>query len=464
MQNLFVQTYLWNTVLGVIVSGVGLSVLAFSLFRWKRKDISLMTFGATSLLYGSRFLVQIQLNQYVATEPTQALFYINAIVAYVIAVPLSGFLLHLFGRGWRNSMLWVFRAATLFAFIGILSDVIQAIPFSLERINNVLVIVWAVIIFKNATWPGMKRTRELQIVLAGFIVFGLFAVNENLVELNLMPWDWSEEAIGFLAFLLALGYVAGHRFFSNEARLLTIEREMEIARQIQSSILPRTLPTIHGLNLAVRYVPMASVGGDFYDVLLQDERHLCFLVADVSGHGVGAALIASMLKVAFASQQHNLSRPEKILAGLNHTLKDKLGDNFVTAACLFLDTDAGTMQYASAGHPPLILYRKPENKVYEFGDSGIILGPLPEAEYRGSMMQLESGDRLILYTDGIIETRNASGCFFGDGPFKNFIETHAHMPAEVFADTLLDHLTKWSGKPSHESLDDDLTLIVVDIS
>ena len=361
-------------------------------------------------------------------------------------------------------MLWVFRAATLFAFIGILSDVIQGIPFSLERTNNVLVIVWALVIFKNATWPGMKRTRELQIVLVGFIVFGIFAVNENLVALNLLPWGWGEEAIGFLAFLLALGYVAGQRFFSNEARLLTIERELEIARQIQTSILPRTLPSIHGLDMTARYIPMASVAGDFYDVLVQDAQRLCILVADVSGHGVGAALIASMLKVAFASQRHALCNPADVLAGMNNTLKDKLEDNFVTAACLFLDTEAGTLHYASAGHPPLILHRKLQNKIHEFGASGTILGPFPDAEYTCSTMHMESGDRLILYTDGIVETTNASGDSFGDGPFKGFIETHAHLSAGVFADALLEHLSKWSGKPSHKSLDDDLTLVVVDRS
>lgn len=290
----------------------------------------MLTFGATSLLYGLRLLVETQLSQYVTSAPPQTLIYLIAFITYVIAVPLSAFLLDLFGPGWKDSMLWMFRVAIFFACTGILSDLILSIPFSLNRLNSVLVIVGICVVLVNAFLPGLKRTRELRVVLIGFLVFGLFAVNENLVSLGFLPWEWQVEELGFLAFLLALAFVAGHRFFSNESRLLTIKHEMEIARQIQSSILPRTLPTIHGLDIAARYVPMASVAGDFYDLLVEDEKRFCILVADVSGHGVGAALIASMLKVAFASQHHVLSDPAQVLAGINHTLSGKLDSNFVT--------------------------------------------------------------------------------------------------------------------------------------
>jgi len=464
MQNPLLQGYFWNVVLAVVASAAGLAAMAISIFRWNRRDRSMLAFGATSLLYGLRLLVETQLGLYGGTAPPQALLFLTAFFTYIIGVPLSAFLLDLFGPGWRNSMLWVYRAAILFACAGILSDLILATPFSLDRLNNVLVIVWACVVLVNAFLPGVKRTQELRVVLVGFLVLVGFAVNENLVSLGFLPWEWHGEPLGFLAFLLALGYVAGHRFFSNESRLLTIEREMEIARQIQSSILPRTLPTIHGLDIAARYVPMTSVAGDFYDLLIEDEKRLCILIADVSGHGVGAALIASMLKVAFASQHHILSDPAQVLAGINHALSGNLENNFVTAGCLFLDPDAATMRYAGAGHPPVILHRRTEHRLYELDNNGLLLGPFPGAEYQSKAMQIESGDRLILYTDGIVETSNASGSFFGDGFFKTFIEAHAHLCAEDFADKLLRHLGEWSGKPSGESLDDDLTLIVVDRS
>jgi len=147
--------------------------------------------------------------------------------------------------------------------------------------------------------------------------------------------------------------VAANRFSGNEARLRSLEHELEIARRIQSSILPRALPSIRGLEMAARYVPMASVAGDFYDILAPDERHLCLLVADVSGHGLGAAILASMLKIAFASQQDDLHDPDRVLSGMNRALSGKLENNFVTAACLSLDIDTGNLRYAAAGHPPM---------------------------------------------------------------------------------------------------------------
>jgi uncharacterized integral membrane protein len=464
MQNVLLQGYFWNVLLAVVASAAGLVAIVVSILRWNRKNTSMLAFGATSLLYGLRLLVEAQLSQYGATAPPQTLLFLTALITYVIGVPLSAFFLDLFGPGWKNSMLWLLRAAIFFAFAGILSDVVLATPFSLESLNNTLVVIWAGVVLGNALWPGLQRTRELRVVLMGFLLLLVLAVNENLVSLGLLPWEWQGEPLGFLAVLLALGYVAGHRYFTNESQLLTIQREMEIARQIQSSILPRCLPAIHGLDIAARYVPMASVAGDFYDLLMEDERRLCILIADVSGHGVGAALIASMLKVAFASQHHVLSDPALVLAGINQALSGNLENNFVTAGCLFLDPDADTIRYAGAGHPPLILYRRTEHKFYELGNNGLLLGPFPDAEYQSKTMQIEAGDRLILYTDGIIETSNPSGSFFGEGFFKTFIEAHAHVSAENFADKLLQHLDEWSGKPSGDSLDDDLTLIVVDKS
>lgn len=121
------------------------------------------------------------------------------------------------------------------------------------------------------------------------------------------------------------------------------------------------------------------------------------------------------------------------------------------------------MSYTNAGHPALLLWRKIERKIYEFQQAGVMLGQLPDAQYTSTQHYLEPGDRIVLYTDGIIEATNASGEFFGDDRFKTFIETHAHLPANDFADTLLEHLTTWSGKRFDETAEDDLTLLVIDV-
>jgi len=463
MEHLLLREYFWNTVIAVLASAGGLAIIALSLLWSKRKDVSLLAVGTTSLLYGLRLLASVQLDQFTTGAPPRLLLYFDALSTYVIPVPLSGFLLSILGKGWKNSMLWAFRTTVAFAAAGILSDLLQATPGSLMSLNSALVILWALLLLSNGFLGYGTRRQELNALSLGFACFGLFAVNENLVRLRLVPWTWSWEELGFMVFLSSLGYVAARRFFVNEARLLTVERELEIAREIQSSILPRSLPATDGIRLAARYVPMASVAGDFYDVLVEDEQRLCLLVADVSGHGVGAALIASMLKVAFASQHHVLSDPARVLAGINRTLSGKLDQTFVTAGCLFLDMEKRSLCYAGAGHPPLLLFRKTEGKIHELNGTGTILGPFPQAEYTGASMDVTSGDRLILYTDGIIETKNGSGLFFEGEPFRAFITAHADRSPEAFADTLLTHLSHWSGKSPGESLEDDLTLIVVDV-
>jgi serine phosphatase RsbU (regulator of sigma subunit) len=207
---------------------------------------------------------------------------------------------------------------------------------------------------------------------------------------------------------------------------------------------------------------MTAVAGDFYDIVHVGKRQICILIADVSGHGVGAALIASMIKVAFASQTQNMANPAEVLNLMNRILSDKLESNFITAGCFFIDVDEGTMLYAGAGHPPLLLWRKSEQRMYELCENGPLIGPFPDAVYPNAKMNIEQGDRIILYTDGIIEATNTSASFFGDDSFQEFIKANENVPAEPFTDMFLKHLVAWTGKPSGESLDDDLTMIVVD--
>jgi sigma-B regulation protein RsbU (phosphoserine phosphatase) len=120
-------------------------------------------------------------------------------------------------------------------------------------------------------------------------------------------------------------------------QLVSINNELEMARQIQLSILPRGTPKIKGLQIAARYIPMGSVAGDFYDFIVVDEQHVGILIADVSGHGLPAALIASMLQVSLAAQFAHASEPAQVLAGLNLALCGKFARHFVTAAYLFVE-------------------------------------------------------------------------------------------------------------------------------
>jgi len=245
-------------------------------------------------------------------------------------------------------------------------------------------------------------------------------------------------------------------------QLLSINSELEMAREIQMSILPHEIPQIRGLEIAARYLPMTSVAGDFYDFIVVDEKHLGILVADVSGHGLPAALIASMLKSALSAQSPHACDPARVLEGLNRSLCGKFKHHFATAAYAFVDMEKNSMRYAAAGHPPLLLWRVSTGSASEVLENGLPLGLLPETTYSVVDVPVESGDKALLYTDGIPETTSPSEQEFGVDLFKGFLESNHDLKADCFADSLFDELSSWSETPKGEGQQDDITLLAID--
>ena len=247
-------------------------------------------------------------------------------------------------------------------------------------------------------------------------------------------------------------------------QLVEINTELEMARQIQLSILPSSTPKISGLDIVARYIPMTSVAGDFYDFIVVDEGHVGILIADVSGHGLPAALIASMLQVALTAQARHASEPGKVLAGLNQALCGKFQHNFVTAAYVYLDLEKKIMKYGGAGHPPVLLWRKSTGTASEVLENGLVMGQFEEATYDSLELPIEAGDRFVLYTDGILETCNPAQEEFGTARFMKFMETNDKLAAGPFADAVLLELARWLEQPPGEGHKDDISLLTVDIT
>jgi phosphoserine phosphatase RsbU/P len=244
-------------------------------------------------------------------------------------------------------------------------------------------------------------------------------------------------------------------------QLQTIKKELETARQIQLSILPAEIPKIEGLDIAARYIPMTSVAGDFYDFIIVDEKHLGILIADVSGHGMPAALIASMLKIAFAAQVPHAADPAEVLSGLNQALCGKFQHHYVTAAYLFVDMAKGVLTYAGAGHPPMLLWDASSSDVRDVEENGLFLGIFPSATYSSLELPLSAGNWCLLYTDGIPETTNHSDIEFGTERFRKFLATEQNTSANQFADCLLEELSRWAARDPGEDLDDDITMVTI---
>ena len=242
-------------------------------------------------------------------------------------------------------------------------------------------------------------------------------------------------------------------------QLQTIQSEMDTARQIQLSILPREIPAIKGLEISARYLPMTAVAGDFYDFIPIDEKRIGILVADVSGHGMPAALISSMLKIALDGQTKCALEPARVLAGLNQALCGKFQGHFVTAVYVVVDTERQSLFYAGAGHPPLIFMDRSAGEARDFLENGLFLGFFPEATYTAVEIPFGAGDWGVLYTDGILEMTDPSDEQFGLERFKQFLQSHHDLSAGQFVDALLDELSQWSNLASGREPEDDITLL-----
>jgi sigma-B regulation protein RsbU (phosphoserine phosphatase) len=200
---------------------------------------------------------------------------------------------------------------------------------------------------------------------------------------------------------------------------------------------------------------MTSVAGDFYEFLPTGSSTAGLLVADVSGHGVPAALIASMVKLATSAQRQQAAHPDRLLAGVNESLCGNTQRQFVTAAYVYLDAEQSELRYAAAGHPPMLLLR--DGQVYPIEENGLVLGLFPSAAYTATQKVLRKGDRLLLYTDGIIEAANGAEQEFGQERLSRLLTASTGDSVEETADLILSTVQGWASAQT-----DDLTVVVCD--
>jgi sigma-B regulation protein RsbU (phosphoserine phosphatase) len=440
---------------GVLTAAVGAAVCLLFLVRIKRRDYSLLYFGLAALLYGVRLFVEGS-SDYMHGRWDR----VTALITLVIGIPFALFLAETVVSRWKKLVWWSTGGALLLAVFGIVRILLHLDLRIVGKLNSLMVLVLLSIMLVLLFVPFKSVNRDTEILRIGFLVFLLFGVYNNLVGVQAIVGNNKLEFIGFTVFLGCLGYVAASRTQRNEERLLSLNKEMEIARGIQASLLPEKNFTVAGLATASRYVPASSVAGDFYDFLPKDGG-LGILIADVSGHGVPAAISASMVKVAIHAQREQAEDPALVLTGLNSILCGNLQGQFVTAGYLYLAPGRGSLAYAGAGHPPLLVWRAREQKVETMEENGLMLGIFPEGTYKSMTAALEPGDRFVLYTDGVTEAPSPMNEEFGMERFKDFLAQNAARPAQEFCDAMVEKIAAWCGNSGKEQ-HDDLTLIVVD--
>jgi len=328
----------------IFLSGVVACIL-YAL-RGKRADISALYFGLAATLYGLRLVTELDFLR--AAFPGTPWREIDAGITFVVGMPFVLFFGSTIARAFPRVTKGFISAQALLAIAAISVMLLQRNMATMWLLNALLAAALVVVYM----WIGLSQrldgNRESIVLRAGLIVMGSFVLYQNLSSIQLLPQRGFLEPIGMIFLLCAVGYVSAIRTLRTEENWIAIQKELEIARQIQLSILPRELPNTTSVRVAARYVPMTEVAGDFYDFLIVDRNRIGILVADVAGHGVPAALIASMVKVAIAAQQPHAGDPARVLSGMNQILCGKLQGQFVTAAYLFIDAEAGRMRYSAA--------------------------------------------------------------------------------------------------------------------
>lgn len=434
--------------LGAAFTTVAILAAAFSFLR-RKVDALAIYFALFAFLYGQRLWVQAGLLEVLV--PHSAIFErLRSGINFLVPIPAFLFfeaagLLHRRGNilGYVLGALLGSLAIATFAF---------GPSASYDLINNVVVIA-ALLLLVVQSMLNKDRNRDFVVIRRGLFIFAAFALWDNVT--GAFHLNSRIEPFGFAAFLAALGYVAARQTLERDQQLTSIQKELEVARRIQLSILPAEFPQSKNFRVAARYVPMTSVAGDFYDFIVASDKQAGLLIADVSGHGVPAALIASMVKLAATSQRAQAGDPSSFLAGMNTALLGNTQSQFVTAAYVHLDSESQELRYSAAGHPPMLLLRR--GAVREVEENGLMLAAFDFAKYSCVTQRLEPGDRLLLYTDGIVEAANAAGNFFGQGSLSDLLrQTSALSPSQV-ADRIIASVAQWSA-----SQDDDLTVLVCD--
>lgn len=235
-------------------------------------------------------------------------------------------------------------------------------------------------------------------------------------------------------------------------------KEVEEARQIQESMLPESLPVDTRFALAASYQPLTEVGGDWYDVKLNAKGGLTLQIADVTGHGLSAALIGSMTRLALSAADKEM--PHDLLKEMNRLMSPQLpAGRFVTFASCLYHPDTGAFDFARAGHPPAFVLNRAAGTVLQLKGRGFPLGFTPDAEYSHEKAQLEINDVVVLITDGISEGQNRANQNYGfDQLAKVLLETPATCSSSAIVEAILGDFERFR---DGRLLKDDVTIVAL---
>ena len=239
-----------------------------------------------------------------------------------------------------------------------------------------------------------------------------------------------------------------------------IEQELEAAKQIQKYIIPKDFSHISYPKISGTYLPIEDIGGDYFDTYQISDNKYGFLIADVTGHGIPAALVMSMSKMIFSIYAPRYESTREYLAAMNSQMRSLLmAGQYITGFYVIYDDEAKTITYTNAGHTKALYFRASTGKVLALDTYGLFVGISDEVEYEEKSIAVQPGDRLFLYTDGISEIKNEEREEFGVQRLAKFIKKNNDCSGDAFCEDLLEDVESFV--PLGER-DDDVAFLSVE--
>lgn len=240
--------------------------------------------------------------------------------------------------------------------------------------------------------------------------------------------------------------------------------KLKMGAELQKSLLPRQFPSIKDVKFSSKYLPTLQLGGDYFDVVQIDDQYIGIIIADVSGHGVSAAMIAAMFKALFYNYKKHYLYPKDLFKIMNSEFCRMINTgDFITAFYLVFDRYDSKITYVNAGHPfPLVLSNH-SKKIKELDSPGFFLGVFEDSSYKENHMKLNSGDKILFYTDGATDVKNSKEKLFGKDRLKKISSalTQKACHGNELIDTIFKEIALYSdGKP----YEDDITLLLTEIN
>ncbi len=247
-----------------------------------------------------------------------------------------------------------------------------------------------------------------------------------------------------------------------ENQNIVMQHELKMGVELQKSLLPRNLPQNNETYFCAKYLPTSDLGGDFFDVVQIDTDHLGIVVADVSGHGVSAAMIAAMFKAMFSNYMTKTLSPSEVLSRINSEFSQMLNTgDFISAFYMVLELSSYKIKYANAGHPFPLFFHHRTGKIDELDSPGFFIGVFHNTIYQEESVQLAGGDKILFYTDGVTEVKDHAQNEYGRAQLRSEFRSviDSGFRGEAIIDAIYRNITTFR---SGSTFDDDLTLLLLE--